>query len=91
MKKEKISKKIYNALATYMNKSMQVKYMVIWTAFITIICLSIMLVLAQRVSLFHWWTPEESGYSNWCYEDNGKYCLVPKKVNQFEKTREEYK
>ena len=33
---------------------------------------------------------KKANYLIWCFEC-GKYCLVPKKVNQFEKTREEYK
>ena len=91
MKKEKISKRIYKALGTYMNRTMQVKYMVIWCCILIMVCLTGMLIHTQKVSVFVWWTADEGGRSNWCYEDNGKYCLVPKKVNQFEKTREEYK
>ncbi len=92
MKKEKISKKICKALGTYMNKSMQVKYMVIWACILILVILTAMLVHTQKRSVFVWWTENEGGRSNWCYESkDGKYCLVPKKVNQFEKTREEYK
>lgn len=91
MKKEKISKKIYKAIGTYMNKTMPVKYMVIWLVITTFVILTAMLIHTQKVSVFVWWTTDDGGRSNWCYEDNGKYCLVPKKVNQFEKIREEYK
>lgn len=92
MKKEKISKKIYKAIGTYMNKTMQIKYMVIWCCILIIVCLTAMLIHTQKRSVFVWWSTDEGGRSNWCYDSkDGKYCLVPKKVNQFEKTREEYK
>ena len=91
MKKEKISKRIYKAFCKYMNRETPVKFMVIWTCILILVILTAMLVHTQKRSVFVWWTTDEGGRSNWCYDDNGKYCLVPKKVNQFEKTREEYK
>lgn len=92
MKKElrEIRKKISKKLWNYLNKELQVKYMVIWVALITLIALTVMLVHTQKRSVFVWWTTEESGLSNYCFEKKGEgmYCLVPKKVNQIEKSKE---
>ena len=86
-----ISKKFFTKLGEYLIQTHETPYFVFWFFGITIIVLCFMLLLTRRVPTFVWWTTEETGVSNWCYEDNGKYCLVPKKVNQFEKTREEIK
>lgn len=89
MKKEKISK----ALWKYLNKKMPVNYMSLWFFIITIAILLIYNVNLRRYNVYVWWTPDQSGISNYCYEkkDIGKVCLVETKVNQFEKTRVIYK
>ena len=90
----KILKNISKKLWKYLNKSMEVKYMALWFFIITIIILAIHNVNLRTKNVYVWWTPqEESGISNYCYEKKniGKVCLVEKKVNQFEKTREELK
>ena len=86
-----LSKKIFAKLGEYLMQTSETPYFVFWFFLIVIGILIFINVMSRRVSTFVWWTPEESGLSNWCYEDDDMYCLVPKKVNQFEKTREEIK
>lgn len=95
MKREikETSKKILKMLWRYLNKSMEVKYMALWFFIITIAVLLAINIHIRMKSTFVWYTTEESGLSNYCYEkkDIGKVCLTEKKVNEFQKTRTELK
>ena len=90
---KEIIKKIIKALWKYLNKNMEVKYMALWFFMITIAVLLLINIHIRTVSVFVWYTSEESGLSNYCYnkKDVGKVCLTEKKVNEFLKTRKELK
>ena len=95
MKKElkEINKRLNKKIWKYLNKTMEVKYMALWFLIIIIVALTLHNVGLRTRNVYVWWTPEESGLSNYCYEKKeiGKVCLTEKKVNQFEKSRKEVK
>ena len=90
--KKKVVKEIGKKMWKWLNKTMEVKYMALYALLGIIVILVLIIVRIRTVSRFVWWTPEDGGVSNWCYDSkDGKYCLVPKHVNEFEKTKEELK